>query len=109
MHMIAIIGGGISGLSLAYYLKMFGVNDFVLFEKETSVGGKIQTKEYPSYFLELGPNTLLTTTLVDELIKELDLNKKQIFPDVNVTKNRYIANNGQITLLPSKPQSLFFR
>jgi|GEM_PF-1532542 predicted NAD/FAD-binding protein len=41
---IAIIGGGVSGLSLAYFLKAKNI-DFVLFEKESHVGGNAHTRK----------------------------------------------------------------
>ncbi|HTA62633.1 MAG TPA: FAD/NAD(P)-binding protein, partial [Bacteroidia bacterium] len=41
---IAIIGGGVSGLSLAYFLKAKNI-DFVLFEKENCVGGNAHTRK----------------------------------------------------------------
>ncbi|MCB0619531.1 MAG: FAD-dependent oxidoreductase, partial [Saprospiraceae bacterium] len=39
---IAIIGGGVSGLSLAYHLESQKI-DFVLFEKEKQLGGNAHT------------------------------------------------------------------
>ncbi|TNE60448.1 MAG: FAD-dependent oxidoreductase, partial [Bacteroidetes bacterium] len=41
---IAIIGGGVSGLSLAYSLESKGI-DFMLFEKEKSLGGNACTRQ----------------------------------------------------------------
>jgi len=41
---IAIIGGGVSGLSLAYYLESKKI-DFVLFEKEKNLGGNAYTRK----------------------------------------------------------------
>ena len=36
---VAIIGAGMSGLLMAIKLRAAGIDDFVLFEKETEVGG----------------------------------------------------------------------
>ena len=40
---VAIIGGGVSGLSLAYFLQSKNI-DFVLFEKESRLGGNAHTR-----------------------------------------------------------------
>ena len=40
---IGIVGGGISGLYLAYRLSANSDNDVVLYEKESSIGGRIYT------------------------------------------------------------------
>ena len=41
---IAIIGGGVSGLSLAYFLESKNI-DFVLFERENRLGGNAHTRK----------------------------------------------------------------
>ncbi len=41
---VAIIGGGVSGLSLAYFLHLKNV-DFVLFERESRLGGNAHTRK----------------------------------------------------------------
>jgi oxygen-dependent protoporphyrinogen oxidase len=48
---VCIIGGGVSGLSSAYYLKKKGYTDVTVYEKEDRVGGQVYTsridnKEY---------------------------------------------------------------
>ena len=56
--MIAILGGGISGLSAAFELKKAG-KEFILLEANPSVGGKIQSSQQQGFTLEHGPNTVL--------------------------------------------------
>jgi hypothetical protein len=48
---VVIIGGGVSGLSSAVYLKDKGYNDITIFEKENQVGGQVHTffKDEKSY------------------------------------------------------------
>ncbi len=106
--MIAIIGAGISGLSLGHYLKKNGVNDFVIFEKSDYAGGKIKTDLYEDYFLEFGPNTLLTTPLLKDLIYELGLEDELVKPSEESTKNRFIFKNNEVVCLPSSPKNIFF-
>ena len=51
---VAIIGGGISGLTAAQQLASLGYDDVVIFEKDVDVGGKIKTFEYEKRPYELG-------------------------------------------------------
>lgn len=41
MKRIGIIGGGLSGLSLGYFLKKRGIKNFTILEKDNVVGGKL--------------------------------------------------------------------
>ena len=58
---IAIVGGGISGLATAFYLRQ-SLPDahIVLFEKESILGGKMLTKEVEGFFFEAGSNGFLS-------------------------------------------------
>ena len=51
---IAILGAGISGLTLARALKKNGYHNIVLFEREGDVGGKVYTIKYGNHVYELG-------------------------------------------------------
>jgi phytoene dehydrogenase-like protein len=51
---VAIIGGGISGLTAAQQLASLGYDDVVIFEKDADVGGKIKTFKYENRPYELG-------------------------------------------------------
>lgn len=53
---VAIIGGGLTGLTTAFYLKKAGV-DFVLIEEKERLGGVISTISESGFTLETGPNT----------------------------------------------------
>lgn len=106
--MIAIIGAGISGLSLGHYLLKNGKKDFIIYEKEKGTGGKMKTSSWNSINLEHGPNTLMSTPLLVDFIKDLNLDKEIVYPDEAIVKQRYIKQNGKITQLPSAPPQLLF-
>ena len=55
---VAIIGGGITGLALAYRLRARG-KDAVLLEGEPRLGGSIQTRQRDGLLTEAGPNGFL--------------------------------------------------
>ncbi|MBS1812048.1 MAG: protoporphyrinogen oxidase [Acidobacteria bacterium] len=67
-----IIGAGISGLSIAYYLKKAGQN-ILLLEASERVGGVIQSLDADGFLLERGPNSLRGTHELLDLVDDLQL------------------------------------
>ena len=57
MSKICIIGGGISGLSIALEKKLEG-HSINLFESSDKVGGVVKTEKKNGFLLDYGPNTL---------------------------------------------------
>ncbi len=58
---IAIIGGGISGLATAFYIKQFNSKvNLTLFEKEDELGGKMHTAKKDGFSIEEGSNGFLS-------------------------------------------------
>lgn len=69
---IVIIGAGLTGLTLAYYLKKQG-KDVLIVEKTHKTGGVIQTEENDEFVYETGPNTgVVGNPEVAELFEELE-------------------------------------
>ncbi|SDZ15708.1 FAD-dependent oxidoreductase [Tindallia californiensis] len=69
---IAIVGGGLAGLTIAYELKKKGYQNITLFEKEGRLGGKLYSYHYKGRSYELGATFGLATQknlcrLMDEL------------------------------------------
>ncbi|MHC2991212.1 protoporphyrinogen oxidase [Pontibacter sp. HJ8] len=89
---VAIIGAGISGLALAYYLQKRGIA-YDLFEAGSQVGGNLQTLHKKGYLLELGPTTLQMSEELLELITELKL-ETEILPVASRSHSRYVLNKG---------------
>lgn len=65
MKRIAIIGGGIAGLSAAFYMERAQRGaapiDWLLLEKASRVGGVIRSEQHEGYVLEAGPDSFLTS------------------------------------------------
>ena len=58
---IAIVGGGISGLATAFYIKQKNPDiSITLFEKDEQLGGKMKTKEVKGFLFEEGSNGFLS-------------------------------------------------
>ena len=55
---VAVVGGGIAGLSAAYELHRRGVR-FRLFEASDRVGGVILTEHIDGFIIDAGPDALL--------------------------------------------------
>ena len=69
---IVIIGAGLTGLTLAYYLKKQG-KDVLIIEKTDKTGGVIQTENHNDFIYETGPNTgVVGNPEVAELFEELE-------------------------------------
>ncbi len=99
---VAIIGGGISGLTAAFWLKSNGI-DVKLFEKNDRVGGSIRTEIKEGFLVEYGPNsTLDTTPLIDKLLDELGILEEKVLATRESDK-RYILRAGKIFPLPMGP------
>ena len=99
---VAVIGGGISGLSAAYRLMKDGV-DVVLFEKNERAGGAIRTGKEDGYLFEYGPNsTMNSNDEIDSLCKELGLEDERIFGSEH-SKKRYVGRGGRLWPLPMGP------
>lgn len=60
-HTIAIVGGGLAGLTIAYELKKKGYQNITLFEKEQRLGGKLYSYHYKGRSYELGATFGLST------------------------------------------------
>ena len=104
--MIAIIGAGISGLTLAYFLEKKQI-PYILLESSSKVGGYIHTVKKQPYLLELGPNSLLINKETEAFIDEIGLSN-ELLPANEVSKNRYIFRKGKYRVLPSSPPKLLF-
>lgn len=103
MREVIVIGAGISGLSVAYHLTRKGIDTLVL-EKEEKPGGNIQTLIKDRYILELGPQTIMADSAVEEFLKDLGLEPQYASES---SKLRYIYKKGKLIPLPLSPLSFF--
>lgn len=105
MNRITIIGGGIAGLSAAYYAKKNIPNAMVtIVESDSRWGGKITTDRIAfddgQFIIEGGPDTFLATKPWGvALCKELGLSERLNGTNPN-QKNTYVLNKGRLLPLP---------
>ncbi|MBA3060129.1 MAG: protoporphyrinogen oxidase [Nitrospirae bacterium] len=104
MDRIVIVGGGISGLSLAYALLESDPSaDVVVFESEKRPGGKIWTEKVNGFLCEGGVNGFL-----DNRPKTLELASKLLLNPLrssDAARKRYVFSDGKLRLLPESPLS----
>ncbi|MCS7171200.1 MAG: protoporphyrinogen oxidase [Aquificaceae bacterium] len=100
---VAVIGAGISGLSVAWHLSEKGFHVQV-FEKEETPGGNIQTLKKDGYILELGPQTVLADKKVEEFLKNAGIEPEYASEKAKI---RYIYKKGRLIPLPMSPLAFF--
>lgn len=104
MHKVIIIGGGLTGLTLAFYLKKAGITPLVL-EKNDRLGGAINTITKNGFVVEAGPNTgAISNPEVVELFEDLKGSTEIAVANRQANK-RLIWKDNQWEPLPSGPIS----
>ena len=99
MPRVVIIGGGISGLSTAWYLAKAGVPSTIL-ESRPRLGGVIQTEHVDGCTIEAGPDSFISAKpAAMELITELGLAGDVIGSNDHLRKT-YIRKNGRLVPMP---------
>ncbi|MDG5786420.1 protoporphyrinogen oxidase [Evansella sp. AB-P1] len=100
---IAIIGGGITGISAAYYLqKELRDNnidaEFTLYEASSKLGGKIHTEISDGFVMELGPDSFLARKVsASNLANDVGLGDELVY---NTSGKSYILHEGSLYPMP---------
>lgn len=103
MTEVAVIGGGITGLSVLHYLKK--LNDaqqldlkLTLIEKNEELGGKIRTVRDGGFIMESGADSIVARhQSVSALVDELDLHSESVY---NATGVSYLYTNDELHAIP---------
>lgn len=109
MKRVAIVGGGITGLSAAYYLektRRSGVPlEYSLFESGSRLGGVIRSERTADGFLfEAGPDSYLTAKpAATELAQEVGL-ANQLIHSKDHQRKTYILVNQRLIAMPEGMQ-----
>jgi oxygen-dependent protoporphyrinogen oxidase len=101
---IAVVGGGLTGLTAAWRLQQAG-HRVTVFERGPQVGGAIVTTERNGWLIEGGPNSLQETAEVTGLLRELGIEdqKAPVGPDA---RKRFIVRHGRPVMVPLSPAGL---
>ena len=103
MKRIAIIGGGIAGLSAAFYLEKArrggAALQWTLFEKSDRLGGVIRTEQRDGFVLEAGADSFLAAKPeATRLCQELGIGSELI--SSNAGRKTYILVKGKLVPIP---------
>lgn len=102
MTVIAVIGGGISGLTLAHRLRSRG-KDAILLEAGPRLGGNIESRQRDGFLIEAGPNSFLDREpATRELAAGVGVEERIRSADP-AAKARYLYTRGKLRAAPSSP------
>jgi len=98
---IAVIGGGISGLTTAFYLKKYSKKTAVtLYESKNEFGGKLKTVERSGFRVEMGASGFCEGDLeIAALIKDAGL--EQAITQIEESKTKYFFDGGKLHKIPN--------
>ena len=99
---VAIIGGGITGLSTAWYLRKLGV-PVVVFEAKGQPGAVMASRREGDWLLETGPNTLFeNSAAISDFLRGVGLENRRLVASPEANK-RYVVRHGRPAALPATP------
>jgi len=96
---VTIVGGGLTGLTVAYYLGHAKPDwQIQLYEQAPRFGGKIQTQRVDDFVVELGPDSYLSRkTEMTDLVTDLGLAETLVS---NETGQAYVYDRGSMHPIP---------
>ncbi len=100
-----VVGGGVSGLATAYFLRRAAGPDLelTLLESSDRLGGKVLTQPIAGHPVDTGPDALLVRVpAMTALLEALDLDEAIVAPGVG---GAYVWSRGRLRRLP--PSTLF--
>ena len=92
-----VVGGGISGCSLAHNLHVRGV-DVVLAEARDYLGGNVISHKEGGFVWEEGPNSFATQPSIVRIASELGIADELVFADESLPP--WVNHNGKLHPLP---------
>jgi len=104
--LIAVLGGGIAGLSAARRLTVLG-HRVRLFEQAGRIGGVVRSEAAEGWLVECGPNSLQEGS--EEMAgwwRELGLEGERVVANP-LAKNRYLVRGGRLVPVPMSPGAFF--
>lgn len=104
---VAVVGGGISGLSAAWYLQRSAPNlQIDVIEADNRWGGKIITHRKDGFIIDGGPDTFVTRKPeVWDLAGELDMHSRVIDAG-SETRDIHVMHEGHLYPIPLSPSAL---
>ncbi len=106
MKSVAVIGAGITGLTVAFCLKRKGIA-VTVYEASNRIGGVIQSVCEDGFLAENGPNTILETAPeISQLIRDLNLESRRVNTSPEA-EARFVVRGGRLVAMPSSQLGIF--
>ena len=106
---LVILGGGISGLSLLWYLKRSNHKDYdvTLIEKSDHLGGWFKSIERDGFIFDVGPHYLFGMEALEvlKIVKDLNLEDEIILGNLKANVSR-VYKNGKLHVVPKTNKEL---
>ena len=108
MPHVVVVGGGLTGLTVAFRLKQFAPEVGVtVLEPRDRPGGNVVTEDHRGFRVECGPNGFLDRTpAVPDLVRDLGLSDQLVAASDGSRKNRYVFLGNRLRKLPGGPLAL---
>lgn len=115
---VVIVGGGITGLSAAYYLQRLQQQSAIplritLLEAQNRLGGKVGTERQEGFLLDTGPDSFLAQKPWGlQLCRELGMEEQILSPQARqffmlIGGKLHAVPHELVSLVPSRPQALW--
>lgn len=102
---VAVIGGGVSGMSAAYRLREAGATP-TIFEASGRAGGMLRTERTDGFVIERGPDSIITTKpAAARLAEELGLSPRIVRTNTDA-RGAYVVCRGELVRIPAGFQLL---
>lgn len=106
MNSVAVIGAGITGLTVAFRLQQQRI-PVAIYEASGRAGGVIQSIRQDGYLAEFGPNTILETSpKIAQLVQDLDLAERRWYSEDRAGK-RFLCRGHKLMEVPDSPPKFF--
>jgi oxygen-dependent protoporphyrinogen oxidase len=99
---IAVLGGGISGVTAAWQLARLGAKDVTLYESSERLGGTVETIRSSGFVVEGGPDGWVSEKpWARQLAEELGLGE-ELVGSLDEQRVTYIVEDGKLVAMPDR-------
>ena len=97
---VAVVGGGMAGLTAACYLARAGL-EVTVFEKAPTLGGRAATRELDGFLFNRGGHALYTGGAGSRILEELGVTY-----DHGIPRDTFVLQGGKLSSFPANPLGL---